>query len=223
MPSTRRTVLAALTGAGVPITAGCFRERDQQDAEDDVETDTGAEEPSEGVLNVYKETIGQAEPIAARLDPQEPYEIREANGKLRVLLPEKDGREMSFASWAEEVVVAERVRSHLLDTVERELGVRPESGIVDGIQVDLMRPDAPEGSPETLTAFGDPDESRLHLEIGHITTKGDDTEPQVEPDVSYETVVSSTPRSIDVTVTVDGADDYFARVPVVCRKISPDE
>lgn len=223
MSSTRRTVLAALTGSGVPFTAGCFRERDQQDAEDDVETDTGAEESSEGELNVDKETLGQADPITARLDPQEPYEIREVSGEVRVLLPEQDGRELSFTSWAEEVVVAEQVRSHLLDTVEREFGVRPESGIVDGIQVDLMRPVAPEGSSEALTAFDDPDESRLHLEIRHITIKGDETEPQIEPDVSYEMIVSSIPRSIDVTVTVDGADDYFTRVPVACRKISSDE
>lgn len=200
----RRKFLAMLSVVTLAIT-GCL-DNSSGDAADE-ETSTHGEE-----------TLGQDDPTTVRLEPEEPYEIHEQDGEVRVILPEQDGRELSFASWAEEIVVAEQVRGYLLDIVERELGVRPESGVTDGIQVGLMEPQEPPASAEALAEFDDTDESRYHLKVRHVTVTGDTDEDYAEPAASYETVLTKMPRSIDVTVAVDEYDDYFTRVPVVCSK-----
>lgn len=163
------------------------------------------------------ELLGQADPVAIRLEPEEPYEIQETDGETRVVLPERDGRELPFVSWAESIVVAGQIRTHLLDIIERELGVRPEPGGGDGLQVTVNEPAEPPRSSPALAAFDDPNESPIHLDVRRVTVR-DETEDTVdEPEVSYERLVSTLPRSLDATLSVEEHDEYITRVPVVCR------
>jgi len=81
-----------------------------------------------------------------------------------------------------------------------------------------MEPTSPPASAEALAEFDDPDESRFHLKVRHVTVTGDADENHTEPPTSYETILTTMPRSIDVTVGVDEYDDYFTRVPVVCSR-----
>lgn len=205
--ATRRGLLGTGTAllAGV---AGCLEDGQQ---------DTPPEEDAER----RSETLAEGPPVAVTLVPEEPYRLTQAEQEPRVVLPERDGREQPLPSWAEFVVVDERVRARLLDAVEREFGVRPESGIVDGIQVDLMRPVAPRRSQEARAEFESPDESPNHLRVSHVTVR-DESETVADPPVRFETVVSSLPRSVDVTVRIDGYEDYVTRVPVVCARARAD-
>ena len=164
-----------------------------------------------------RELLGQADPVAIRLEPEEPYEIQETDGETRVVLPERDGRELPFVSWAESIVVAGQIRTHLLDIIERDLGVRPETGGGDGLQVTVNEPTVPPRSSPALAAFDDPNESPFHLDVTRITVR-DETEDTVdEPEISYERLVYTLPRSLDVTLSVEEHDEYVTRVPVVCR------
>ena len=195
----RRRVLSSIGVALSSSVAGCLAPGSlMRGNEDDFEPDV---EPIA--------RLGSAEQDSIEAKPEREYEYNEEHDTVHITYDSERTNEMSFDEWGTRRA-ASAAESHILSVLETEqllgAGVDVGSGVAEVNGLD----DNPSESEFERTI-------PLAPVVHHEALYSRDGTLISDSEIEFETVVATTPRSIEVTMLFDERE-YTAVLPVVCRR-----
>lgn len=153
--------------------------------------------------------LGSAEQDSIEAKPEREYEYNEEHDTVHITYDSGRTNEMSFDEWGTRRATS-AAESHIHSLLEKEqlleTGVSVGSGVAE---VDELDENTSESEFDRAVSLGPI--------VRHSTLYSRDGTLIFEPEVEFETVVATTPRSIEVTMLFNERE-YTAVLPVVCRR-----
>lgn len=212
----RRKLIIGTGLASIPTISGCIDNNanaadenndDQSSENDDRENNNG-----DGSIDLDSEAtqvLGAAPSISIESEPDRDYDYLKDEDRVQIQYDGGGTDEMPFDEWGTRQATS-AAADHILTLLDEEgvlkEGIRVGEAIFD---LDDLE-DNSEESPDST-------EFERDVDIGPVVSYLEDDSKDDEIEVEFETVVESTPRSIEVSMLFDEGE-YTAILPVMCMK-----
>jgi len=199
-----RRVFLQIGGASLTILAGgCIGQSNANEEPKENETTSGLDRE-------LSTQLGEAPEVMAEVEPTGDYEYIQEENRIRT----GDSSTQPFPEWAT-AKAADHAGNYIRSLLDEKSllgdGVTAGSGIVDFSEIDWDRsqPDKDEFSQD----------GRFAPIVSYTYRFDSDGNLIGEPDITFDKLVSETPRKAEVTVLIP-EQEYIATVPVICRQVS---
>lgn len=203
----RRRVLSGVGVFGVIATAGCLSGT--------APSSRGEQDSSEFDPNIEQRIqLGGASKSAFEVAPKDDYEYLEEQGEIRIEYGSGDTSTMSFGRYGTHQAIdhgGDRLQSLLNSESMTGTGISVGQGIFEISDLTTSRAEDSSLSEEIKR------DAQLAPQVFHSHHYARDGSLISEPSVSFQEIVETVPRMMDITINFP-EQQYQAVLPVVCEK-----